>query len=110
VLLLAVLPLGYFYGGTIVRFATNKGQIVIEAEDGMEVTVKEKGADSTPKGSGDHTTAGEHELDVTVGCFRRDPVLHEAVHPQPRRQADRGRPEGVGCEVGGGWQARPPGG
>lgn len=31
--LLALLPLGYFFGGTVIRFATNKGEVIIETDD-----------------------------------------------------------------------------
>jgi serine/threonine protein kinase len=41
VALLALLPLGYFFGGTIIRIATNKGELVIETDDpNIEVTIK----------------------------------------------------------------------
>jgi serine/threonine protein kinase/Leucine-rich repeat (LRR) protein len=39
--LLILLPLGYFYGATILRIVTNKGELVIESDDpNVEVTVK----------------------------------------------------------------------
>jgi len=41
VALLIVGPLAYFYGGAVIRIATNKGELVIEtSEDNIEVTVK----------------------------------------------------------------------
>jgi len=67
--LAALLPLGYFFGGTVLRFATNQGQIVIEVDDPrMEVTVKEKGTlIRDPQGQRTITlTAGGHDLEVTV--------------------------------------------
>lgn len=39
--LLAAVPLGYLYGGVLIRVVTNKGVLVIEADDSnVEVTVK----------------------------------------------------------------------
>src|SRR5262249_41843288 len=39
--LLILLPLGYYYGGMILRIVTNKGELVIESDDpSVEVTVK----------------------------------------------------------------------
>src|SRR5262249_51869867 len=39
--LLILLPLGYFYGGTVMRIVTNKGELVIENDDpNVEVIVK----------------------------------------------------------------------
>jgi Leucine-rich repeat (LRR) protein len=69
VVLLALAPLGYFYGGVVVRFATNRGQVVIEVDDpDVEVTIKEHGADIVdPRGQRRITlAAGGHELEVTV--------------------------------------------
>jgi|GEM_PF-479670 len=38
-------PLAYFFGGTVIRFATNKGELVIETDDrDVEVLVKHGGA------------------------------------------------------------------
>jgi hypothetical protein len=69
VALAVLLPLGYFYGGTVVRFVTNQGQVVIEVDDpSLEVTVKENGAViRDPRGKRTITlTAGEHDLEVSV--------------------------------------------
>jgi Leucine-rich repeat (LRR) protein/tRNA A-37 threonylcarbamoyl transferase component Bud32 len=45
VALAVMLPLGNFHGGTIVRFATGKGVLVVQVEDpDVEVTVKQDGA------------------------------------------------------------------
>jgi len=77
VVLAALLPLGYFRGGGAIRFATNKGQVVVEVDDPhVAVTVKEKGAVLRgPEGQGVITLpAGDHDLEVTVkdagGKFR----------------------------------------
>lgn len=68
--LLVVLSLvGYLYGGTVIRFARNQGQVVVEVDDpDLEVTVKKNGAViSDDKGKQTITiAAGEQELDVTV--------------------------------------------
>jgi tRNA A-37 threonylcarbamoyl transferase component Bud32 len=69
VLLLGLLPLGYFFGGTVVRFATNQGEVVIEVDDpDTEVTVREGGAViQDHKGQRRVTlAAGKHDLDVTI--------------------------------------------
>jgi Leucine-rich repeat (LRR) protein len=78
VLVLLVLgPLGYYFGGTVIRFATNKGQVVIEVDDpNMEVTVRDNGAEIRDAIGRQVITlrAGEHVLDVTVkpGKFTPD--------------------------------------
>jgi Leucine-rich repeat (LRR) protein/tRNA A-37 threonylcarbamoyl transferase component Bud32 len=72
VALVLLLPLAYLLGGTVVRFATNRGEVVIVVDDPTtEVTVKEGGAViEDPKGNRRITlTAGGHELEVSV----RDP-------------------------------------
>jgi serine/threonine protein kinase/Leucine-rich repeat (LRR) protein len=69
VALATLLPLGYFFGGQIIRVATDKGQIVIEVDDPKaEVTVKEGGAVIQDK-TGQRTitlAAGPHKLEVTI--------------------------------------------
>jgi WD40 repeat protein/Leucine-rich repeat (LRR) protein len=69
VVVLALLPLGYFYGGTVIRIATNKGQLVVEVDDPkVEVTVKENGAVIQDRPGEREITlvAGEHEVQVTI--------------------------------------------
>jgi hypothetical protein len=69
VALAALLPCAYLFGGTVVRYASNQGQVVIEADDpAVEVTVKNNGAViSDPNGKRTVTlAAGDHELEVTV--------------------------------------------
>jgi serine/threonine protein kinase len=69
VLLLALVPLGYFFGGTVVRFATNQGEVVIEVDDpDTEVTLREGGAVIQDRKGQRRITlaAGRHELDVTI--------------------------------------------
>ena len=66
---LVLLPVGYFFGTTILNIATDQGQVVIEVDDpGIEVTVKEKGAViSDAKGKPVITLkAGEKDLEITV--------------------------------------------
>ena len=42
--LAALLPLGYFFGGTVIRIVTNKGELVVEPDDPtVEVVVKMNG-------------------------------------------------------------------
>src|SRR6202007_982333 len=42
--LLALLSLGYFFGGTVARFATNKGVLVVQVDDAnVEVAIKQNG-------------------------------------------------------------------
>ncbi len=42
---LVLVPLGYYFGGTVIRIATNKGELVIEnADPNIQVTVKDKTA------------------------------------------------------------------
>ncbi len=67
VTLLILLPLGYFYGGTVVRIATNKGELVIETDDpNLEVTVKGPTATVYDKVKDRRfvLTAGEYEVEV----------------------------------------------
>jgi serine/threonine protein kinase/Leucine-rich repeat (LRR) protein len=64
-----LLPLGYFFGGAVFRFATNQGQVVIEVNDpDTEVTLKEAGAVIQDRKGQRQVTlaAGKHELEVTV--------------------------------------------
>jgi formylglycine-generating enzyme required for sulfatase activity/serine/threonine protein kinase len=67
--LLLLLPLGYFYGGQIIRIATNQGQIIVEVDDPkIEVLVKDNGL-VIQDGVGRReitVAAGPHELDVTI--------------------------------------------
>ncbi len=69
VALAAFLPLTFVFGGDVVRFATNRGEIVIEVDDpDTAVTVKEGGAVILDR-KGQRTvtlTVGEHELELTV--------------------------------------------
>jgi serine/threonine protein kinase/Leucine-rich repeat (LRR) protein len=68
-ILAVLLPVGYYHGGTVVRFAANKGQVEIRVDDPlMEVTVKENGAvirDPQAKRV-ISLDAGDHELKVLV--------------------------------------------
>jgi hypothetical protein len=51
-LLLALVPLGYFFGGTMIRFITNEGQVLIEADDpNIEVTIKDQTGTVHDRGS-----------------------------------------------------------
>jgi eukaryotic-like serine/threonine-protein kinase len=66
---LALVPLAYFFGPTVLRFATNQGQVVLEVDDPtMEVTIKENGAViRDPQGQRVITlAAGEHDLEVVI--------------------------------------------
>jgi serine/threonine protein kinase/Leucine-rich repeat (LRR) protein len=68
-LLLALLPLAYFFGGQVIRIATNRGELVIEVDDPrLEVTVKEQGAVIQDRAGQREITlaAGEHEVEVTI--------------------------------------------
>jgi serine/threonine protein kinase/Leucine-rich repeat (LRR) protein len=70
VLAMAVMvPLGYLFGGAMIRLATNKGQVVIVVDDpDAQVTLMEDGAVIQDR-RGQRTitlSAGEHELQVTV--------------------------------------------
>ena len=41
---LLVLPLCYLFGGTVIRFATNRGLLVVEVDDqNVEITIKQNG-------------------------------------------------------------------
>jgi serine/threonine protein kinase len=69
VLLLALLPLGYYFGGAVLRIATNRGQLIIEVDDPrVEVTVKENGAVIQDRPGQREITlaAGEHDIEVTI--------------------------------------------
>jgi serine/threonine protein kinase/Leucine-rich repeat (LRR) protein len=69
VLFLALLPLAYFFGGTVIRIATNRGQLVIEVDDPkVEVTVKENGVVIQDRPGQREITlaAGEHDVEVTI--------------------------------------------
>jgi serine/threonine protein kinase/Leucine-rich repeat (LRR) protein len=70
ILALAVLvPLCYLFGGAVIRFATNRGEVVIVVDDpDAKVTVTEGGAEIQDR-KGQRTitlAAGEHELQVTI--------------------------------------------
>jgi Leucine-rich repeat (LRR) protein/tRNA A-37 threonylcarbamoyl transferase component Bud32 len=67
--LLALLPPAYFFGGQVIRIATNRGQLVIEVDDPkVEVTVKENGAVIQDRPGQREITlaAGEHEFEVAI--------------------------------------------
>jgi WD40 repeat protein/serine/threonine protein kinase len=67
VLLLALLPLSYFFGGTVIRFATNKGVLAIETDDpDIEVTIKGGSATIYDKVKDRRfvLTAGDYEVQV----------------------------------------------
>lgn len=66
-LLLALLPLVYFFAGTVIRFVTNKGELVIETEDpNVEVTIRGDKAIIYDKVKDRRfvLTAGEYEVEV----------------------------------------------
>jgi len=66
---LVLMPLAYFFAPTVIRFATNQGQVVVEVDDPtMEVTIKENGAViRDPQGQRViNLTAGEHDLEVVI--------------------------------------------
>jgi Leucine-rich repeat (LRR) protein len=67
--LLCLLPLTYFFGGTVLRIATNKGELVIRSDDpDLEVTVKGPTATVYNKVK-DRTfllTAGDYDVLVEV--------------------------------------------
>jgi Leucine-rich repeat (LRR) protein len=68
-ILVALMPLAYFFGGAVIRIATNRGQLVIEVNDPqVEVTVREKGAviQDRPGQRVITLAAGEHEVDVAI--------------------------------------------
>jgi eukaryotic-like serine/threonine-protein kinase len=69
VALVALFPSGYFVGGVVVHYATNRGQVVIAVDDpDTEVTLKEGNAVILDR-KGQRTvtlTAGQHELEVMV--------------------------------------------
>jgi tRNA A-37 threonylcarbamoyl transferase component Bud32/Leucine-rich repeat (LRR) protein len=69
VALVVLLPVGYFVGGSVFRFATNQGQVVIEVNDpDTEVTLKEGGAVIQDGKAQRQVTlsAGRHELEVRI--------------------------------------------
>jgi hypothetical protein len=65
---LLLLPAGSFFGGTVLNFIRNRGQVVIVADSGAEVTVKEKGAVVAEVIGGRVISlgAGAHELEVAI--------------------------------------------
>jgi serine/threonine protein kinase len=66
VALLVLLPLAYFFGGTIIRVATNKGELVVEVDDDhVEVVVKQNGVELRDKTKDRKfvLTAGEGEVE-----------------------------------------------
>jgi Leucine-rich repeat (LRR) protein len=68
--LLALVPVGYFFSGTVIRFATNQGEVVIQADDrNIEVVIKDQAGIIIDKGSKREYTVragAEHEALVTV--------------------------------------------
>ncbi|MBM4071908.1 MAG: hypothetical protein FJ271_23725 [Planctomycetes bacterium] len=66
-ILLALVPLGYFFGGTVIRFATNQGELKIEvADDKVEVKITHNNVvieDKTSKREFT-LTAGKGEIEV----------------------------------------------
>jgi tRNA A-37 threonylcarbamoyl transferase component Bud32 len=67
VLALALVPLSYFFGGTVIRFATNKGELIIEPDDpNIEVTIKGDSATiyDSVKDRRFVLTAGDYEVQV----------------------------------------------
>ncbi len=67
--LAVLLPAVYLYGGVVVRFATNRGEVVIRVDDpAAEVTVRERDAVILDRAAVQAITLtpGEHELEVTV--------------------------------------------
>jgi hypothetical protein len=65
--LAALLPLAYFFGGTIIRIATNRGELVIETDDpNIEVTIKGGGVTIHDKVKDRRfvLTAGDYDLEV----------------------------------------------
>jgi formylglycine-generating enzyme required for sulfatase activity/Leucine-rich repeat (LRR) protein len=67
VILLALVPLAYFFGGTVIRFATNKGELVIVVDDGdVEVAIRRGQVELTERSHWRTfvVTAGAGEVDV----------------------------------------------
>ncbi len=71
--LLVLAPVGYFFGGTIIRFATNQGELVVEVEDpNVEIKVVQNGVVVQDK-----TTKREFTLSAgqgTIEVFEKDGV------------------------------------
>ncbi len=65
--LLALLALGYFFGGTVIRYATNQGELVVEVDDpAVEVKIVQNGVvvqDKTSKREFT-LTAGKGQIEV----------------------------------------------
>jgi Leucine-rich repeat (LRR) protein len=69
VALAVLLPLGYVFGGVVVRYVTNRGEVVVDVDDpDAQVTVKEGDVTIDDRKGRRRVTlaAGEHELQVTV--------------------------------------------
>jgi hypothetical protein len=72
-LLLALLPLGYFFGGTIIRIATNLGELVLEIDDpAVEIKVMQNGVVVQDKTAQREftLTAGKGQIEV----FEKDGI------------------------------------
>jgi uncharacterized membrane protein len=72
-LLLAFVPLGYFFGGTIIRIATNQGELVVEVDDpGVEIKVVQNGVVVQDKTAQREftLTAGKGQIEV----FEKDGI------------------------------------
>ena len=67
VAVLVLMPLGYFFGGAVLRFATNKGELVVQVDArDIEIAVKQNGVvvqDRTTKREF-VLTAGDGEIEV----------------------------------------------
>jgi WD40 repeat protein/serine/threonine protein kinase len=80
ILLLALLgPLAYLFGPTVVRVATNKGELVIESDD-RDVTVT-----VTPAGQGQKETVtiaarGQRSLTLTAGDYELEVQEADGLH------------------------------
>jgi serine/threonine protein kinase/Leucine-rich repeat (LRR) protein len=71
--LLAFLPLGYFFGGTIIRIATNQGELVVEVDDpNVEIKVVQNGVVVQDKTAQREftLTAGKGQIEV----FEKDGI------------------------------------
>ncbi len=67
VVLAALLPLAYWFGPTVIRITTNKGELVIETDSpGVEVSVRHNGATLVDRSRDRHfvLSAGDGEVDV----------------------------------------------
>ena len=60
---LLVLPLSYFFGGTVIRFVTNQGLLVVEVDDqNVEIAIRQNGLVVQDK-----TTHREFQLKAVAG-------------------------------------------